>query len=132
MANQNEYLFYKENFENPLLIPTYFSFFGLINIQLLGKPLQNSSLYIFHEIDCLVKESKEITKIEPHQWTEKNFVEFSNKTIALCDYGSLQAFAIIEKYGDDIVISVMHFDILCSQSRNTVVVARQIQWNTNS
>ena len=35
-ANWNEFLFYSKT-NNPFLQPTYFSFFGLLNVQLLGE-----------------------------------------------------------------------------------------------
>ena len=38
MANWNEYLFYKET-NNLFVMPTYFSFFGLINIQKRGQDI---------------------------------------------------------------------------------------------
>jgi hypothetical protein len=98
-ANINEARFWLFHRKNPLMIPTYFSLFGLVNIQPIVKPIKNCSVGIWHKLYKLTDIPKEMSGHDAHAWEDKNFTQKGDGSIALYDYGSSRAFPMIKKYG---------------------------------
>lgn len=99
MANYNEYKYFREDPENPLLIRTYFSALGFINIQPIVTPIKNFSVCLFHKICFLVDDRKELHDFDTHAWEDKNFTIRDDGSVALYDYGSSRAWPFVKKYG---------------------------------
>lgn len=100
MANLNEMFYYTSDPDNPLLIPTYFSLFGLFNIQPIIEPIENHSIGLLHsKFDKLTDLKFEMDSHDTHAWEDGNFTKRKDGTIALYDYGSSRAFPMVKKYG---------------------------------
>ncbi len=99
-ANVNEARYFITNPNNPLLIPTYFSFFGLFNIQPQVEPLENwKGVSIFQKCYISTDIQNEMTNHDSHAWENGNFTQRTDGTIALYDYGSSRAWPMVKKYG---------------------------------
>ncbi|MEI8223823.1 MAG: hypothetical protein WCG20_01730 [bacterium] len=99
MANGNEFYYYVTNSSNPLLIPTYFSFFGLINIQPIVNPMTTHRYDLFSLFWRSTEIPNEMMGCDSHAWESQNFTQHQDGTIALYDYASTRAWPIVKKYG---------------------------------
>jgi len=83
------------------LEPTYFSFFGLVNIQRFGNELTESFQ------DSLWWQLCELTNEEVfgdgHHFSNPSNFSYRNGHIRMTDYGGSGVWEIVEKYGDIIV-----------------------------
>lgn len=98
-ANWLEYLFWKRT-RNPFLRPTYFSLFGLINIQKYGN------LCRLDEIDFLIQLrilTKDKIYDNPHHFSNPGNYVLENKKLQITDYGSRRDYGVIVRYGKKIV-----------------------------
>ncbi len=99
MANRNEYKYFLEDSENPLLIRTYFSLLGFVNVQPIVTPINNFSIGLYHKICLLVEDRKELDNFDTHAWEDGNFTLRADGSVALYDYGSSRAWPFVKKYG---------------------------------
>lgn len=105
MANRNERLYFK-TMKSSFLIPTYFSFFGLVNIQPLAKVFARHehvyTLEIYTELRKMITKDdlKKFDRICLHHFIDGNFAQRKDGSIALFDYGNTQLVYFIEKYGE--------------------------------
>lgn len=99
MANLNEFRFYLSDRKNPLLVPTFFSLFGIFNIQPLVIPLKQYNLRIWDGCRSSTDSEDEINSFDTHSWDSGNFTQQKDGTIALYDYASSRAWPLVKKYG---------------------------------
>jgi len=101
IANRLEWYFWRKT-KHPLLQPTWFSAFGLINIQKYGKPLQ------YREIGWLGMNMQVVTNqtshahVRGHTLGEANNYTSVNGQLRLLDYGSKNVWPVILNYGEKI------------------------------
>lgn len=94
--NWHEYLFYRETY-HVFVLPTYFSLFGLLNIQKYGKQQEMSLGFIFGQFKRITDEE---VVIDGHHFIEwKNFCIEGGK-IKILDYGSVKTQYLIWKWGE--------------------------------
>jgi len=98
-VNWNEFWFYQTT-HNPFLQPTYFSLFGLVNIQKYGEPCQFEGKSFWNQIYNLTKGAA--MKDGHHFENPANFSLYNGK-LRILDYGSSKTRLIVKKYGDKIV-----------------------------
>lgn len=86
MANWNEFIFWLKT-RNKFLLPTYFSFFGLINIQKKGEVLiwEEGDFFVF-----LQRNSKEKDQVfvDSHSFDNPQNFCIDNGKLKMIDYGS--------------------------------------------
>ncbi len=97
VANWSEYRFYRKT-KNPFLWPTYFSFFGIFNIQKIGKKSDYSSNKIW---DILYTIAGNDLVADNHCFANRNnFCVDENNKLRLIDYASKGAQKVILQYGE--------------------------------
>ena len=94
-ANWNEFLLYQQT-KNPFLQPTYFSFFGLFNIQKHNEPYKDGEL--------LRKEIYRIIgwrgfKLDMHHLVNPRNFTLEKGRLRILDYGSKSTRTLIEEFG---------------------------------
>lgn len=100
MANINEMRYWIFHYDNPLLMPTYFSLFGLVNIQPIVEPIRTlSNDEIYQKIYLATDIENEMDDYNTHAWEDINFTKRKDGGIAMYDYGSSRAFPMVLKYG---------------------------------
>lgn len=102
LANVNEFRYFVFNSRNPLMVPTYFSLFGLVNIQPLVIPKAKGygANKIWNLCYAATDIENEMRDCDTHAWEDQNFTQAKDGTIALFDYGSSRAWPMVKKYGD--------------------------------
>ena len=99
VANTSEFIFYLRNRNNPFLIPTYFSLFGIINIQPLQRDVCTSKDKVFQHL-AKFTEFNELFKYGPHTFAEQsNFCVNKEGKLCVLDYAGTGAQKMIKKYG---------------------------------
>jgi hypothetical protein len=98
VSNWNEFILYQET-HSPFIQPTYFSLFGLINIQLYGDPCQLQDVDLWCQLYGLT--NGEVFDDSHHFANHHNFC-FHNGILRMIDYGSRQSHGVIIKYGKKI------------------------------
>lgn len=84
LMNFREFFFSFSYGSSSLVLPTYFSFFGLMNIMPAGEECTLPDLQIW-EAALTVAEFKEL---DPHTWSNsKNFIRDRKGRLRLADYG---------------------------------------------
>ena len=84
VVNWNEYRYYRQT-KCDILMPTYFSLFGIINVQKRGKSFQHTQPNWF-EVLCLATD--DLVRQDGHTFDDAdNFVLKSDGSLALVDYG---------------------------------------------
>ncbi|MEI6420151.1 MAG: hypothetical protein WCO30_00825 [bacterium] len=96
VANWLEWRFWRR-YKHPFIHPTWFSFFGLFNIQKYGKPINNDCYFA---IGSSVAKTTNGASIECGHGLESsgNYCEV-NGTIRLVDYGSVRTWRVIIRHG---------------------------------
>lgn len=98
-ANWGEFLFYWQT-RNPFVQPTYFSFFGLFNVQRADEPCRLKE-------DNLWCQLYELTNgqvfDDSHHFAEPRNFCFSNGKLRMLDYGSRKSRGVIARHGAMIV-----------------------------
>ena len=104
IENWREYRFYQKT-KHPILQPTYFSFFGVLNIQKMGKYVQMDGydLYV-HLYEILGK----VFILNHHHFSNPENFSYENEQLWIIDYGDIKVQKEIEKYGDKFI---KEFDI---------------------
>lgn len=98
-ANISEFLYYIRNTDNTFLIPTYFSLFGIINIQPLQQNICTQKDEVFGHLKSFT-EFNELYKHNPHTFFEQtNFCIDKEGKLCILDYGSKGAQRMVTKYG---------------------------------
>jgi hypothetical protein len=97
--NWQEYLFYRET-RHVFIQPTYFSFFGLVNIQKYGYPEKIRYDALLRHF-CEIVDSQILVNDGHHFADWRNF-SFESGKIKILDYGSLKTRAIIAEHGEKI------------------------------
>jgi len=95
LDNLREFYFYFKT-RHPFLIPTYFSFFGFLNIQKLGDSCETKGNDLYCQLYELT--DQEAMKDIHHFDNDRNFSLINGKLKAL-DYGEPETQKIILKYG---------------------------------
>ena len=98
LENWREYRFYRKT-RNKLLLPTYFSVFGLVNIQQLAssRPLDESNLWCqLHDLT-----NRAAWKDNHHFSNPDNFCLVNGKLMVI-DYGGLEVQDVLAEYEDAI------------------------------
>lgn len=99
VANQRERRLWKRT-HNPFLQPTFFSLFGLFNIQQYGKP------YLGHNTDLWVQVRKithEDAYRDAHQFSEPSNYCVVDGKLRILDYGGRESTWVVLEYGKKIV-----------------------------
>ena len=97
IANMNETNLWKKT-NHPLLIPTIFSFWGLLNIQVRGVNIEDNNPWFIK--NHLVKSAHTDNFGDNHTlFNNKNWLIYKN-SIKLADYGSCFIESNLSKYGD--------------------------------
>lgn len=97
--NWKEYRLWSKT-KSSFLEPTYFSFFGLCNIQKYGKPLKVHYGTLWHQ---MLKYSNEQVWDNSHHFSNLNNFSFCNGNIKMIDYGDFGMEKTVINYGDKIV-----------------------------
>ncbi|OGZ85160.1 MAG: hypothetical protein A2599_02625 [Candidatus Staskawiczbacteria bacterium RIFOXYD1_FULL_39_28] len=95
MVNWQEFLFF-HNTKHPFLQPTYFSFFGLINIQKMGKPCHIDAGALWSQFYKLTNGG---AWADPHHFKNPGNFCFDDGRLRIFDYGSKKTQGIITEYG---------------------------------
>jgi hypothetical protein len=99
VANWREYRFYK-NSDSPLLWPTYFSLFGLVNVQPMAMchPTWKSGVWPFVRETTL-----QMAYDDSHVFSEMpNYTVDDTGHLRIIDYANPRGQAVITKYGKEI------------------------------
>lgn len=91
VANWQEYRLWAST-RNPLLVPTVFSFFGLINVQKRGEPVSDGKLRTNHPFPQLLRQMSPegvADMVRP-----ANFCLYESR-VRLLDYGSDEVFGLM-------------------------------------
>ncbi len=99
VANWNEFVFYQKT-RDPFLQPTYFSFFGLFNIQRVDESYLLNDEDLYHQLFKLT--DGEVQNDSHHFENPHNFC-FCDGSLRMLDYGSSKTRRIIAQYGTKIV-----------------------------
>lgn len=115
MANWRERKFYKnsELSFRPLLQPTFFSFFGLFNIQKYGKPadIQKDSEPIYHAFYPIA--GQDLLK-DGHHWVNGSNFHLTPDGPRLLDYGNTATQLIVKKHGSELYA---RFDLVAGRAQ---------------
>jgi hypothetical protein len=95
VANWNEFWFYWKT-RNPFLQPTYFSLFGILNIQRAGEPCTFSGVDLLSQFNNLTNRE---TSGDPHHFGNPDNFCFCGGKLKILDYGSNRSREIIAKHG---------------------------------
>ncbi len=101
IANMSEFIFYLANTDNKFLIPTYFSLFGIINIQPLQQNVCTSkyNTYVFEHLEQFT-EANELFEHNAHAFAEgSNFCLNEEGKLCILDYAGRGTQKIVKKYG---------------------------------
>lgn len=98
LANWREYRFYQRT-KNPFLQPTYFSFYGLVNVQQVGEPCLIRDQDLWRQLLDLTM--NEVWADAHHFSNPENFCFYKGK-LRMHDYGSSACQTVIERYGEKI------------------------------
>lgn len=98
-ANWVEFLFYLKT-KNSFLQPTYFSLFGLLNIQRCGEPCQLQEINLWCQLNELT--NGKVYDDSHHFRNPHNFC-FHKHRFRILDYGNRQGHDVIIQYGVKIV-----------------------------
>lgn len=100
LENSREFYFFCK-YQSQFLLPTYFSLFGLLNIQKKGKKEVETDLRKILWSQMVQITEGEVWKDEHHFSNPKNFCNENGK-LKIMDYGSPYAQGVLEKYADKI------------------------------
>ena len=98
ISNWNEFRFYWRT-RNPFLQPTYFSIFGLLNIQRYGEPCNLQIVDLWCQLHELTDGS---VFDDSHHFANPNNFCFYKGKLRISDYGSQRSHRVIMKYGERI------------------------------
>jgi len=98
LENWREFTFWNHT-QNPFLQPTYFSFFGLLNIQKFGKPHDIKDTDLLYQIQYYTKWFcwEHIHSFE----NPSNYCLDDEGKIRIVDYGNPYAQKVIERFGKE-------------------------------
>ncbi len=99
--NWKEYKLWRKT-RSSFLEPTYFSFFGLINIQKYGHPLEVHYGTLWHQV---LDYSNNQVWDNGHHFSNPDNFSFSNGAIKMIDYGDFGIEKVVIGYGNEIVKS---------------------------
>jgi len=97
--NWREFVFFRKT-KHPFLLPTYFSFFGLLNIQRAGEPCQLKDVDLWCQLYELT--DGKVFDDSHHFENPANFV-LEGRRLRMIDYGSIRTHGVITQYGKKIV-----------------------------
>ncbi len=101
MANWNEYLFYRET-KNSFVMPTYFSLFGLINIQKRGQEITFWSYTDVWMYICHNSANKNQPFCNSHSFAEKENFCLDGDKLKMLDYGSRHVHNFLRLNGNNL------------------------------
>ncbi len=97
-ANWGEFKFYRRT-KNPFLQPTYFSFFGFLNIQRCDESCEIDSDNLWMQ---LLRLTNRYVWEDSHHFDNPDNFSFCNGKLRMHDYGSAGSQRVIELYGKTI------------------------------
>lgn len=103
--NLMEYYFYLTN-NSQFLAPTYFSFFGLLNIQKAGSSIKTDHLNFKRQMRYLTNWDCEN---DGHTFANTNNFCIINCKLVIVDYGSIKTQQVLKNYGN-IIAENFDFD----------------------
>ncbi len=98
-VNWSEFMFFWKT-RHPFLQPTYFSFFGLLNIQKAGAPCVIKEKVL---CDALYDIAGETIFDDPHHLTSPGNYCFDNGKFRIIDYGSKMTYRMILESGEKVM-----------------------------
>jgi hypothetical protein len=98
LDNWSEFFFYLCNRENPFPQATYFSFFGLINLQRYDTPCDIPERTFYKQLSELTNRT---AMKDLHHFENSNNFSFRDGRLVMHDYGSKVTRAIIVLYGEN-------------------------------
>lgn len=96
--NWREFTFYQKH-KSPILMPTFFSLFGLFNIQKAGSPLTMNSVDLWCQLYEMT--NKDVFDHSHLFSNPKNFCIVDGH-LKIIDYGSWRSHRVIKKWGEKI------------------------------
>ncbi|MFC1644772.1 hypothetical protein ACFL08_01980 [Patescibacteria group bacterium] len=99
MENLNERLLFKKT-KSSLLVPTYFSFLGIVNVQKRVKSLNINSFEFRSQMCKLTNDEAYADK--HHFFFSENFSKSEEGYLQMIDYGNYKCNNVIIKYGEKI------------------------------
>lgn len=100
-SNWNEYAFYRET-KNSFLMPTYFSFFGLINIQKKGEIIDFWGYRELFDYICDNSQNRNQPFCDSHTFTEIGNFCLDQGKLRISDYGDRQVHNFLRLNGDNL------------------------------
>ncbi|MEI7620121.1 MAG: hypothetical protein WCJ57_00950 [Candidatus Falkowbacteria bacterium] len=104
MSNWHEFIFSIKNRKNTFTTPTYFSFFGLINIQKRGKEFEMSNDEFKIRLEKILEEEGILDDCD--YWKDshtmnnpKNFCQDEDGKLRVLDYGNIRMHNFLKEYG---------------------------------
>jgi hypothetical protein len=98
--NISEFTFHLLNIKNKFPVPTYFSLFGIVNIQALQKNVCKKDEDVWHHL-CKSSSHKELWNSSKHTFSVAgNFSTDRDGKLKVIDYASKEVQRMIRKYGD--------------------------------
>jgi len=97
-ANWKEFVFFKKT-KNPFCQPTYFSFFGLFNIQKFGALCSIDERALSLQLDVITGYE---TRGDGHHFHCRDNFSFSDGKLTILDYGSAETQKVITEFGQRI------------------------------
>jgi len=94
-ANLLEFFIYWTTFSR-FLEPTYFSFFGLCNIQRYGKLLEMDDICLWNQLAKVVNDE---TSSNNHHFDNSENFSYDGKNIRMLDYGGRGIRSVIKRHG---------------------------------
>lgn len=89
--------YYSIRYRNPFTQTTYFSFFGLVNVQKLGVELEMDYVDLWYQLLDIT--NKEVWKDSHHFSATENFC-VEDGHLKMFDYGSKGSREVVKKYGN--------------------------------
>lgn len=96
-ANWREYRFYKQT-HNPFVWPTHFSFFGIINIQKIGKKCGYTTIEVWKTLYRIA--GNDLFQDNHCFANSENFCVSSDDKLRLLDYSSEGSQKVVLQYGE--------------------------------
>ena len=97
VENWNEFTFCASERNPAYLVPTYFSMFGLLNIQKIASPMSGSNNVLWLWFTTIISQ-EELFKDSHHFVNPENF-SYQNDKFQIIDYGTSRARGVLRKYG---------------------------------
>ncbi len=99
VSNKRERRLWKRT-RNAFLVPTFFSFFGLVNVEKYSKPYEGDYIDLWDQIRRITNEE---AYLNPHQFSEVKNYSLVDGKLKMIDYGGHGSEWVIVKWGTRIM-----------------------------